>query len=170
MRYEQKYPNHRLYALCLFLWLGQLIFPPKLGFESGQFFTPAILGFILAGVGLPLVGLMIGSKYEGGYQSALAKIHPWFSVALLSAIYLTIAPFFVIPRTGAVAYEMAIVPFVDAPSWTNLLIFTVIYYAISLWLSISPNKLVDRIGSVLTPMLLVTVLALIVDVFCKIRR
>ncbi|SPX85013.1 branched-chain amino acid transport system II carrier protein [Moraxella ovis] len=152
---------------AFFFGSGNLIFPPKLGFESGQFFTPAILGFILAGVGLPLVGLMIGSKYEGGYQSALAKIHPWFSVALLSAIYLTIAPFFVIPRTGAVAYEMAIVPFVDAPSWTNLLIFTVIYYAISLWLSISPNKLVDRIGSVLTPMLLVTVLALIVMSFVK---
>lgn len=152
---------------AFFFGSGNLIFPPKLGFESGQFFIPAILGFILTGVGLPLVGLMIGSKYEGGYQSALAKIHPWFSVALLSAIYLTIAPFFAIPRTGAVAYEMAIVPFLDAPSWTNLLIFTVIYYGISLWLSISPNKLVDRIGSLLTPVLLVTVLALIVMSFVK---
>ena len=152
---------------AFFFGSGNLIFPPKLGFESGQFFIPAILGFILTGVGLPLVGLMIGSKYDGGYQSALAKIHPWFSVALLSAIYLTIAPFFVIPRTGAVAYEMAVVPFLDTPSWVNLLIFTVIYYAISLWLSISPNKLVDRIGSVLTPVLLVTVLALIVMSFVK---
>ena len=88
-------------------------------------------------------------------------------MALLSAIYLAIAPFFVIPRTGAVAYEMAVVPFLDTPSWVNLLIFTVIYYAISLWLSINPSKLVDRIGSVLTPVLLVTVLALIVMSFAK---
>ncbi|MDO5051010.1 MAG: branched-chain amino acid transport system II carrier protein [Moraxella equi] len=152
---------------AFFFGSGNLIFPPKLGFESGQFFIPAILGFILTGVGLPLVGLMIGSKYDGGYQSALAKIHPWFSVALLSAIYLTIAPFFVIPRTGAVAYEMAVVPFLDTPNWVSLLIFTVIYYAISLWLSINPSKLVDRIGSVLTPVLLVTVLSLIVMSFAK---
>lgn len=152
---------------AFFFGSGNLIFPPKLGFESGQFFISAILGFILTGVGLPLVGLMIGSKYDGGYQSALAKIHPWFSVALLSAIYLTIAPFFVIPRTGAVAYEMAVVPFLDAPNWASLLIFTVIYYAISLWLSINPSKLVDRIGSVLTPVLLVTVLSLIVMSFVK---
>lgn len=152
---------------AFFFGSGNLIFPPKLGFESGQFFIPAILGFILTGVGLPLVGLMIGSKYDGGYQSALAKIHPWFSVALLSAIYLTIAPFFVIPRTGAVAYEMAVVPFLDTPNWASLLIFTVIYYAISLWLSINPSKLVDRIGSVLTPVLLVTVLSLIVMSFAK---
>lgn len=152
---------------AFFFGSGNLIFPPKLGFESGQFFIPAILGFILTGVGLPLVGLMIGSKYDGGYQSALAKIHPWFSIALLSAIYLTIAPFFVIPRTGAVAYEMAVVPFLDTPNWASLLIFTVIYYAISLWLSINPSKLVDRIGSVLTPVLLVTVLSLIVMSFAK---
>lgn len=152
---------------AFFFGSGNLIFPPKLGFESGQFFISAILGFILTGVGLPLVGLMIGSKYDGGYQSALAKIHPWFSVALLSAIYLTIAPFFVIPRTGAVAYEMAVVPFLDTPNWASLLIFTVIYYAISLWLSINPSKLVDRIGSVLTPVLLVTVLSLIVMSFAK---
>lgn len=152
---------------AFFFGSGNLIFPPKLGFESGQFFTPAILGFILTGVGLPLVGLMIGSKYDGGYQSALAKIHPWFSVALLSAIYLTIAPFFVIPRTGAVAYEMAIMPFLDVPSWKHLLIFTSIYYAISLWLSINPGKLVDRIGAILTPILLITVLALIAMSFVK---
>ncbi|STZ56067.1 LIV-II [Moraxella lacunata] len=152
---------------AFFFGSGNLIFPPKLGFESGQFFISAILGFILTGVGLPLVGLMIGSKYDGGYQSALAKIHPWFSIALLSAIYLTIAPFFVIPRTGAVAYEMAVVPFLDTPNWASLLIFTVIYYAISLWLSINPSKLVDRIGSVLTPVLLVTVLSLIVMSFAK---
>ncbi|OPH40147.1 branched-chain amino acid transport system II carrier protein [Moraxella equi] len=152
---------------AFFFGSGNLIFPPKLGFESGQFFISAILGFILTGVGLPLVGLMIGSKYDGGYQSAFAKIHPWFSIALLSAIYLTIAPFFVIPRTGAVAYEMAVVPFLDTPNWASLLIFTVIYYAISLWLSINPSKLVDRIGSVLTPVLLVTVLSLIVMSFAK---
>ena len=44
---------------AFFFGSGNLIFPPKLGFESGQFFIPAILGFILTGVGLPLVGLMI---------------------------------------------------------------------------------------------------------------
>lgn len=152
---------------AFFFGSGNLIFPPKLGFESGQFFIPAMLGFILTGVGLPLAVLMIGSKYDGGYQHALAKIHPWFSVALLSAIYLTIAPFFVIPRTGAVAYEMAVLPFLQAPNWTSLFIFTVIYYAISLWLSINPSKLVDRIGAILTPILFVTVLALIIIAFIK---
>ncbi|UNU72767.1 branched-chain amino acid transport system II carrier protein [Moraxella nasovis] len=147
---------------AFFFGSGNLIFPPKLGFESGEFFTPAIVAFILTGVGLPLLSLMIGAKYEGGYQSALARIHPWFSVALLVAIYLTLAPLFVIPRTGAVAYEMAVVPFLDMPNWISLLVFTLIYYALSLWLSLSPGKMIDRIGAVLTPVLLLTILSLIV--------
>lgn len=152
---------------AFFFGSGNLIFPPKLGFESGQFFAPAIIGFILTGVGLPLLSLMISTKYDGGYQSALAKIHPYFSIALLVAIYLTIAPLFVIPRTGTVAYEMSVVPFLNAPSWVSLLIFTVVYYAISLWLSINPSKMIDRIGAVLTPVLLITVLALIAISFAK---
>lgn len=147
---------------AFFFGSGNLIFPPKLGWQSGEFFDMAILGFVLTGVGLPLLSLMISAKYEGGYQMAFAKIHPWFSIALLVAIYLTIAPFFVIPRTGAVAYEMAIVPFLHAPNGLSLFIFTIVYYALSLWLSLSPSKMIDRIGSLLTPVLLLTVLVLVV--------
>lgn len=152
---------------AFFFGSGNLIFPPKLGFESGTAFLPAILGFVMTGVGLPLIGLMIGSKYEGGYERALAKIHPYLSVALLVAIYLTIAPLFVIPRTGAVAYEMAILPFLHSSSTISLLLFTALYYGVSLWLSINPSKMIDRIGAVLTPVLLLTILALIIASFVK---
>lgn len=78
---------------AFFFGSGNLIFPPKLGFESGMQFLPAIIGFVITGVGLPLVGLMIGSKYEGGYEKALANIHPYLSVALLVAIYLRLHRF-----------------------------------------------------------------------------
>lgn len=155
---------------AFFFGSGNLIFPPKLGVESGEFFIPAIIGFVITGAGLPLIAIIIGSKYQKGYESAFARIHPFFSIVLLSAIYLTIGPFFAIPRTGAVAYEMSLSSFLDKPSWVTLLAFTTIYYAISLWLSLNPSKLIDRIGALLTPLLILIILALIIASFIKIGK
>lgn len=147
---------------AIFFGAGNLIFPPKLGLDSGAEFWSAILGFVVTGVGLPLLGIIVSSFYEGGYKQALNRIHPWFSVVFLMAIYLAIGPFFAGPRTGATAYEMAILPFLGEQSTVSLLIFTVIYFGIALWLSLNPSKMVDRIGSILTPVLLVAIAALVI--------
>ncbi|MCK3654768.1 branched-chain amino acid ABC transporter substrate-binding protein [Pasteurellaceae bacterium Macca] len=147
---------------AMFFGAGNLIFPPKLGFESGADFWVAITGFIITGVGLPLISTIVAAHYEGGYKQALARIHPWISLLLLSAIYLTIGPFFAIPRTGATAYDMAIVPFLGESSSSSLLFFTIVYFGISLWLSLNPTKLVDRIGTILTPTLLLAIVALVI--------
>ena len=42
----------------MFFGAGNLIFPPSLGFESGSMFTPAILGFLLSGIGMPVIALI----------------------------------------------------------------------------------------------------------------
>ena len=107
---------------AIFFGAGNLIFPPKLGLESGGHFLPAILGFITTGVGLPLLGIIVSACYEGGYKSALNRIHPWFSLIFLAAIYLSIGPFFAGPRTGATAYEMAVLPFHDYLFFLNPLV------------------------------------------------
>lgn len=147
---------------AIFFGAGNLIFPPKLGFDSGADFWTAIIGFTLTGVGLPLVATIVAAYYEGGYKKALENIHPVISLLLLAAIYLTIGPFFAIPRTGATAYDMAIVPFLGQPDSVSLFIFTAIYFGLSLWLSLNPSKMIDRIGAILTPALLILILALVV--------
>lgn len=150
---------------AIFFGAGNLIFPPKLGLDSGSEFWPAILGFIATGVGLPLLGIIVSAFYEGGYKQALNRIHPLFSILFLMAIYLSIGPFFAGPRTGATAYEIAVLPFLDAPDALSLFIFTAIYFAIALWLSLSPSKMIDRVGAILTPVLLVAIIALVVKAY-----
>lgn len=135
---------------AIFFGAGNLIFPPKLGFESGVGFWPAILGFVTTGVGLPLLGILVATRYEGGYKKALEDIHPWISVLLLGAIYLTIGPFFAIPRTAATAFDMAVIPFIGSSDPVSLFAFTFVYFAITLWVSLNPTKMVDRIGAILT--------------------
>lgn len=147
---------------AIFFGAGNLIFPPKLGFDSGIDFWTAIIGFTLTGVGLPLIATIVASCYEGGYKKALENISPIISLLLLAAIYLTIGPFFAIPRTGATAYDMTIVPFLGQPDSLSLFIFTSIYFGLALWLSLNPSKMIDRIGAILTPALLILILALVV--------
>ncbi|MGX3021262.1 branched-chain amino acid transport system II carrier protein [Ursidibacter sp. B-7004-1] len=147
---------------AVFFGAGNLIFPPKLGFDSGVDFWTSISGFVLTGVGLPLVATIVAAYYDGGYKKALENISPIISLLLLSAIYLTIGPFFAIPRTAATAYDIALTPFLEQTSPTSLLLFTVGYFAITLWVSLNPTKMVDRIGAILTPALLIAIIALVI--------
>lgn len=147
---------------AMFFGAGNLIFPPELGFNSGEFFVLAIIGFVLTGVGLPLLGVVVGSISKDGYRESLKAVHPAFAIVLLVAIYLTIGPFFAIPRTATTAYEMGVVPFLDSPGGASLLIFSVIYFIIIFALSYSPKSLVDSIGKFLTPLLLISMLLLII--------
>ncbi|KAE9541995.1 branched-chain amino acid transport system II carrier protein [Ursidibacter maritimus] len=147
---------------AVFFGAGNLIFPPKLGFDSGADFWTSIAGFVLTGVGLPLVATIVAAYYEGGYKKALENISPIISLLLLGAIYLTIGPFFAIPRTAATAYDIALTPFLEQTSPTSLLLFTFGYFAITLWLSLNPSKMVDRIGAILTPTLLIAIIALVI--------
>ncbi len=148
---------------AIFFGAGNLIFPPKLGFESGADFWIATIGFVITGVGLPLLGIIVSASYKGGYKAALQRIHPWFSLLFLVAIYLTIGPFFAIPRTAATAYEIAILPFLGEQTPISLLIFTLVYFTLAIWIGLNPSKMVERIGSILTPLLLIAVLALVIS-------
>ncbi|GHF97827.1 putative branched-chain amino acid carrier protein [Deinococcus piscis] len=150
---------------AIFFGAGNLIFPPQLGSESGAAYAPAMLGFLLTGVGLPLLGIVVGALAPGGYAEALRRIHPAFGLVFLTAIYLTIGPLFAIPRTGATAYQMALVPFLGNAGGTSLLLWTLGYFGLALWLSLNPSRMVDRIGEWLTPALLLSLLVLIVRAF-----
>ncbi|AVQ36230.1 branched-chain amino acid-like transporter carrier protein BrnQ3 [Staphylococcus kloosii] len=150
---------------AMFFGAGNLIFPPNLGLDSGHYFWPSILAFSLTGIGLPLLGVIIGAVDKQGYIGSLNKISPKFSVIFLIVIYLTIGPLFAIPRTASTSFEMTITPIAHTSSNLALFIFTAIYFLVVLYLCINPNKMVDRVGSLLTPILLLTILAMIIKGF-----
>lgn len=150
---------------AIFFGAGNLIFPPGLGLSSGQFFWPAIFGFVVTGIGLPLVGVIAGSIEEKGYRVSLGKIHPVFAIVLLVAISLTIGPLFAIPRTAATSFEMGITPIFNTTGSMALFIFSLIYFAIVFYLSFNSSKMVDKVGAILTPLLLISITVLIIKAF-----
>ena len=154
-------------GLMLFaLWFGagNLIFPASMGQAAGTNVWYAVGGFVITGVGLPLLGVLaMGYSGCSNLQELTNRIDKRYAIFFTVISYLAIGPAFAIPRTGTVSYEIAVRPLLnnggsDPIMWA----FLVVFFIITWWLSISPAKLVDRIGKILTPALLLTILALIV--------
>ena len=135
----------------MFFGAGNLIFPPFLGLLAGQKWNWSMFGFFITGIGLPLLGIIASAKAGGDVDKLGRRVSPLFSKFLGITVVLAIGPLLAIPRTGATAYEMAILP--TMPNMSPI-IFSIIYFGLSLMLVIKPNNVIDRIGKILTPVLL----------------
>ncbi|WP_419720190.1 branched-chain amino acid transport system II carrier protein [Oceanobacillus massiliensis] len=149
-----------LMLFALFFGAGNLIYPPTLGIESGTAFWPAITGFIITGVGLPLLAVTAISFVKNDARELADRVHPIFGLIFTSIVYLAIAPFFGIPRASTVAYEMSVNVMVDGNSSAALFLFTSLFFILVYVFSLSPSQMVDKIGRYLTPILLLAIIAL----------
>ncbi len=144
---------------AMFFGSGNLIFPPYLGRMVGDQYWIGLIGFMIMGVGLPLLGVMATAKVGGDFRVVGNHVSSLFSAILITSLMLTIGPFFAIPRTAATTYEIGIKPFFEN---INPVAIIGIYFLINTFLVISPISIVDLIGKFLTPILLVTLVTLIV--------
>jgi len=147
---------------ALFLGAGNIIFPPALGQMAGENIFIAMLGFLITAVGLPLIAVLAiaNAGGESGLQVIAGRVHPIFGIAFTMTIYMAIGPFFGIPRTATVSYEIGIVPFLTGGAATSslpLVLFTILFFTMTIVLALNPAKLVDRIGKILTPVLLLVI-------------
>lgn len=149
---------------ALFFGAGNLIFPAQLGQYAGTEVGVAIIGFLITGVGLPLLGILaLGFSKSNDLRELSSRVHPIYGLIFTSLLYLTIGPFFALPRTGAVAFEIGIAPFTGgSPESITLLIFSIIFFAIALGLSLNPLEIVNKIGKFLSPAILITLAVLLV--------
>jgi len=142
---------------ALFFGAGNLIFPAHLGQLSGDNIWLAAAGFLSTGVGLPLLGVL-AMAYSGSdnLQGLASRVHPIYGLLFTILLYLSIGPFFAAPRTGTVAYEVGISPFIPE-SFTSLglFIFTAVYFLVTLLFALYPAKIVDNIGKILAPTLFI---------------
>ncbi|CAM3786290.1 branched-chain amino acid transport system II carrier protein [Mesobacillus zeae] len=152
-----------LTLFALFFGAGNLIFPPFLGIMAGENFWPAIIGFVVTGVGLPLITVVAIASVKDGVQEMSKRVHPVFAVVFTVAVYLSLGPFFGIPRGANVAYEMSLKPFLgNSAGPIFLLAFTAVFFALVYWVCLNPSKLVDRVGTVLTPIMLIAIALLVI--------
>lgn len=147
-----------LMLFSLFFGAGNLIFPPFLGQAAGSATWVAMAGFFITAVGFPVLGVIAVAK-SGGLYSLAKRVHPVFAAVFTVLIYLSIGPGLGIPRAGSLPFEMAVAPYLPEGVSVKLalFLFTLVFFVVAYWLSLSPAKLVDRMGKVLTPTLLLLI-------------
>ncbi|MBS5936959.1 branched-chain amino acid transport system II carrier protein [Clostridium sp.] len=157
-----------LMLFSLFFGAGNLIFPPFMGEAAGEKTWIVLLGFFVTAVGFPVLGVIAVAK-SGGLTNLAKRVNPIFATIFTILIYLSIGPGLGIPRAGSLPFEMAVAPYLPERFSLKLALFiyTLIFFAIAYWLSMSPGKLVDRMGKILTPTLLFLILIMVIGSFIK---
>ncbi|MDF0714692.1 branched-chain amino acid transport system II carrier protein [Muricauda sp. 334s03] len=140
----------------LFFGAGNLILPPLLGFKSGNLWWLVALGFCVSGVLIPILGIVAHAKLQGTLFDFAKKVSPLFSVVYCYLIY-AIAIALPSPRTASVTHEMAIQPFWDSSS----LLTSLVYFLLVFVFAINRTKVLDALGKLLTPGILIILLMMI---------
>ncbi|ANS86355.1 Branched-chain amino acid transport system 2 carrier protein [Vibrio scophthalmi] len=150
---------------AFFLGAGNIIFPPLAGQLAGDNVIPAMGGFLLTAVGLPLLTI-VAIAVAGGSWAKLTQDLPVKAATVMAVlIFIIIGPAFAAPRTGLVAYEMAVKPFFAHAEQIHLTVFSILFFVIAMSFSWSQGKLIDVIGKILTPVLFIGLIVLAGAVF-----
>ncbi len=142
----------------MFFGAGNVIFPPYLGMESGPQWLLGFSAYFIADIGLALLGVFALLRV-GSSEAVTLRLGKIPAELLMCAIILCIGPMVAIPRTSATTFEMAISPNL---SGVSPVLFSVLFFALILALCIKESAVVDIVGKVLTPLLLVGLFAIII--------
>ncbi|OLU31518.1 branched-chain amino acid transport system II carrier protein [Pseudomonas sp. PA15(2017)] len=146
-------------TFALFVGAGNIIFPPIVGLQAGSHVWLAALGFLITAVGLPVITLVALAKVGGAMDALSTPIGRTAGVLLGVVCYLAVGPLFATPRTATVSFEVGLAP-LTGESPLALLIYSLVYFAIVLGVSLYPGRLLDTVGRVLGPMKILALLIL----------
>ena len=162
---EYLYVGSMLFGL--FFGAGNLIFPVHMGQEAGANIFMANLGFLVTGIGLPFLGVIaIGISKSNGVFDLACRINRRYAVIFTVLLYLTIGPFFALPRLATTSFEIGVAPFISGnQSKLFLAIFSALFFLIAWAFSRKPSKLLGYVGKFLNPLFLFLLAILILFAF-----
>ncbi|WGQ10584.1 branched-chain amino acid transport system II carrier protein [Pedobacter gandavensis] len=143
---------------AMFFGAGNLLLPPYIGIQIGDHVWVTILAFGLTGILLPFLGILSVVNAGDKFEDLAARIHPLLSPILGTVIMLCIGPLIAIPRTAATTYEVGVLP--SFPS-SGPILTSIIFFIVTWLLTIRPSRVIDIIGNILTPLLLILLIVLI---------
>ena len=149
----------------MFFGAGNLILQVHLRQLAGCNMLPAMVGFIITAVGIPILGVAaIGNTHSDGLQSLANKVGKGYGYVLTCLLYLTIGPFFAIPRCATTSFTTGIAPVLGnhMSEPAALLGFSLLFFALVLFFSLRPANITVWIGKIINPLFLVFLAVLVV--------
>lgn len=139
----------------MFFGAGNLIFPVSMGQLAGSRSPAAIAGFLVTGVGMPLLGIVaLGVSRSSGLMEMASRVSRGYGLAFTCALYLTIGPLFAIPRTATVSFSVS-AEAVAGSDEKGLLLFSALFFAAALFFSLRPSGILTWIGKIINPLFLI---------------
>ena len=144
-----------LAMFSMFFGSGNLVFPIDVGQLSPGHTILSSIGFIITGVLVPFLGIFAMLLFRGdtnGFFARMGSRAPfWFSLFALSIM----GPFGVLARCITVSHSAFCALSPNCPLW----VFSLIACALLFVCTFRKNKIVPLLGSILTPILLVSLAA-----------
>jgi LIVCS family branched-chain amino acid:cation transporter len=146
-------------TFALFVGAGNIIFPPMVGLQSGEHVWTAAIGFLITAVGLPVLTVIALARVGGGVDALSSPIGRSAGLLLATVCYLAVGPLFATPRTATVSFEVGIAP-LTGDGAMPLFIYSLVYFALVIGISLYPGRLLDTVGHVLAPLKIVALAVL----------
>lgn len=145
-----------LAMFSMFFGSGNLVFPLVVGQLSEGHFGLASIGILITGVLVPFLGILAMLLFNGSANDFFGRLGKpatfWFPLIALSLM----GPFGVLARCITVAHGAFRLLVPDTSLW----IFSIISCGIIFFLTVRKNRIVPVLGSILTPILLVSLAAI----------
>lgn len=143
---------------AIFFGAGNLIFPPSIGNVSGSEWVFALIGFCITGIILPLLAVVAILNAGGKFEDLTRPISPWFYKVFNLLLMVGIGMFVTIPRMAATTHELGVHQlFPKVPSIVTIVVF----FAICFYFAMDKSNVIDKIGKILTPVLVVILLFIV---------
>lgn len=149
---------------AMFFGAGNVLFPLHLGANAGEHISATMWGFLLIGVGVPFLGLLATSLFNGSYHDFFGRLGKYPAFFVITFLMILIGPLVAMPRTESTTFN-AILPFLpetlqDSKGFSFL--FSVIYGCIVFALAYKETKVVNILGLVLSPIKIISFGSLII--------
>ncbi len=140
-----------------------MLYPMQWGKESGTSMFLAYIAIVLTALLLPLLAYVALARGKGSFLEITTRISPKFGSVFCAITVLVLGPLYVIPRMSAAAWDAI----AQLAGWQNagflpILLFNIVFYAISYWFVSSRSDTMDKIGKWLFPVLIGIVVLVIV--------
>lgn len=139
-----------------------MLFPVQWGKDAGTALVPVFIGVLLSGVILPYFGYLALVKADCTFSEMSIRIAPKFGAFFVALTIFVIGPLYMVPRMSAAAWAAIVqITGLETESMLPVILFSVVYYLVTYWFVANPGTVIDKVGKILFPVLLVVVTAVI---------
>lgn len=165
---QKEYDGYQFYVVLTVLWSWKFNLSTILRIKCRGTYVYCDAVFLLTAVVLPVLGVIVVARFDG-LDKLSGKAGKRFAFIFTVLIYLSIGPGLGIPRAASVPFEIAVSPYLpnDANRTLWMVLYSALFFLVALWLCLNPGKLVQRIGRVLTPSLLILLVLLFISFVTK---